>query len=368
MATAFFATLSLASFVVAGSALTSRGSDGYMHHHGNCPPLQNGTLTIHQFQLYPDMAVFDTSSCLLYISCLFNGSIAKYDPYQNKVLKIINFPGITDVFDEHASGIHLDQHSGHLSLVIDAQPAFLTGGANATGDYWLVRYDTREEREVWRANLTSVTQAKWAGFQDVTVDARGNSYVIGTYPSSIMKVSKSGKKMTPWYPPQTTNTTVHGFTGVTSLGNTLLVIDADNVPEELSVGDSKIYRFDMANKDVGTPVRVTLSPAETKLNTPDAIHLPEKYDGKVMLAAMNYIGVTVLRSGDGWHTGEILGTIPSDFPAFFQRIIPSTTQIGERIFAVGQWFPGSLVPGTKGGNQSDFELFDITTEVEALLG
>src|SRR5690349_2659754 len=67
-------------------------------HHSHCPPFTNGTFNIHQFQLYPDMARYDTDTCLLYIrsalrqspflpisisltspdlySSLFNGSIA----------------------------------------------------------------------------------------------------------------------------------------------------------------------------------------------------------------------------------------------------------------------------------------------------
>jgi hypothetical protein len=290
----------------------------------------------------------------------------KYDPYTNKTLDIIEFRGITNVYDEHASGIHWDKRTGIVSLVIDAQPAFLTDGANATGDYWLIKYDTHAKRELWRANLTSVTQAKWSGFQDVTVDARGNSYVVGTYPGSIMRVDMSGRHIKPWHPPQTTNTTVHGYTGICSTGETLLVIDANGVPEELSEGNSQIYRFDMT-EDVGRPVLVPRNPPGIPLGTPDAIHLPEKYGGNVMLAAMNYVGVTVLRSLDGWKTAEQLGTITTDFPAFFQRIIPSTVQIGERQFMIGQRFPGAIVPGTKGGNQSDFPFFDITDQVEALL-
>jgi len=338
-------------------------------HGGHCPLFTNTTFTIYQYQLYPDYARFDPHTCHLYISSLFNGTFATFDPYQNRTLSITSFPGISDVFDEHASGLHLDATSGLISLVIDAQPAFLTGGANVTGDYWLVKYSTRAEREVWRANLTSVTDAKWAGFQDVTVDKRGNSYVIGTYPSSILKVDKSGKKITTWLPPKTPIiTTVHGFTGVDSIGDTLLVIDANGVPEELSEGDSLLWRMDMRDEQAN-PMLVELRPEGVKIGVPDAIYLPEKYGGRVMLVALNYVGVQVLRSDDGWGSAEVLGTVTLDFPALFQRIIPSTVQIGEdKIFAVGQKFPGAIVPGTKGGNQTDFPFFDITGEVDALVG
>lgn len=222
---------------------------------------------------------------------------------------------------------------------------------------------------MWRVNLTEVTQGKWSGFQDVTVDKRGNSYVIGTYPSSILKVDKAGKRITTWLPPKTPiNTTVHGFTGVESIGDTLLVIDSNGVPEELSDGDSLLWRMDMRDP-IANPKQVTLRPPGVKIGVPDAIHLPEKYGGKIMLVSLNYVGVLVLRSRDAWVSAEVLGTVKSDFPAFFQKIIPSTVQIGEdRVFAVGQKFPGAIVPGTKGGNQTEFPFFDITGEVTVLVG
>ncbi|KAK0654880.1 hypothetical protein B0T16DRAFT_339510 [Cercophora newfieldiana] len=344
---------------ILGHSLFNRGNT-------HCPPFNNGTFSIHQFQLYPDMARYDPHSCLLYISSLFNGTIATFSPHTNTTLPTITFPGITEIFDLHASGLHLSPSTGILSLVIDAQPAFLTGGANASGDYFLVKYSTRSNRELWRANLTSVTEAKWSGFQDVAVDKRGNSYVIGTYPSSILKVDKSGKKITVWVPPKTRNTTVHGFTGVETFGEALLVVDSNGVPEELSEGDSLLWRFDMRDER-GRGELVKLKPEGVKLGVPDAILLPGKYGGKVMLVALNYVGIAVMRSGDGWKSAELVGTVKSDFPAFFQRIIPSAVQIGEKIFMVGQSFPGEIVPGTKGGNQSDFPFFDITAEVDALL-
>ncbi|KAK1752999.1 hypothetical protein QBC47DRAFT_462692 [Echria macrotheca] len=340
----------------------------------SCPPFQNGTFIIHQYQLYPDNAAFDFDECVLYISALFNGSMVKYDPYTGQTLDIINFPGISDVYDEHASGIHWDPRTKDIYLVIDAQPAFLTDGANATGDYWLIKYSTTHSRELHRTNLTALTQSLYAGFQDVTTDSHGNAYVVGTYPSSIIRVSPSGVP-TLFYPPQTSNTSVHGFTGIVSLPTTfspttLIAISAEGVPEELSAGDSKLYRFDTSLKyPPSQPTIIPISPPETKLGVPDAIHLPERYGGTVMLAAMNYVGVSVLRSKDGWRSAEYLGTIPSDYPKFFERIITATVQIGaEKQFMIGQSFPGGIVPGTKGGNGTDFPFFDITDEVEALLG
>jgi len=246
------------------------------------------------------------------------------------------------------------------------QTVFLTAGRNVSGPYWLVKYNTRTRREIWRADLTRFTQAKYAGFQDVTVDARGNSYIIGTYPGSILRIDKSGKRITAWYPPQTTDNTKHGYAGVDSVGETLLVADANGVPEGVNEGNSEIYRFDMTGEE-GRPVLIPRSPTGIKLGIPDSLRLPERYGGTVMLMGENYVGVTVLRSLDGWQTAEQLGTIKSDFPRFPDRLMSSTVQIGERQFMFGQIFPDEIVPGTKGGNITDFPFFDITDQVEELL-
>lgn len=304
-------------------------------------------------------------------SALFNGSMIKFDPYTNTTLEIINFPGITEVYDEHASGIHWDSRTKLVSIVIDAQPAFLTNGANASGDYWLIKYSPLQKKEVWRANLTALTNAKWSGFQDVTVSSDGYSFVVGTYPKSIIRVDPSGKELVAWYPPQTTNTSVHGFTGVASLGdgNTLIAIDANDVPEDIpsGTGNSQLYRFDMSSPK-GIPKIIPRFPEGITLGVPDAIFLPRKYHGRVLLAVINYVGVTVLVSKDNWNTAHQMGTIRSEFPEFFKRIVTATVQVGdEKLFLLGQYFPGSIVPGTKGGNQSVFPVFDITGEVDALV-
>lgn len=297
---------------------------------------------------------------------LFNGSVIQFDPYRNQVLDIFTFPGITETNIEHASGIDWNPHDGLLSIVIDADPAFLTDGADVSGTYWLLKFDPVAKREVWRANLTELTHGRWGGFQGVTTDAAGNTYVAGTYPKSIVRVSADGA-MDVWYPPQTANTTVHGYTGIASTGHTVLVVDNQGVPEESSTGNAAIFRFDM-RAEHPSPVRVPLTPATPPLGLSDSIHLPPRFAGTVMLVSLDLIGVTVLRTRDGWRTAEQLGTIVSDFGLANARDLPATVQIGDRkLFMIGEYFPGEFVPGTTAGNRSDFSMFDITAQVEALL-
>jgi hypothetical protein len=48
-------------------------------------------------------------------------------------------------------------------------------------------------------NLTETTQGVYGAFQDVEFDGRGNVYVVGTYPSSILRVEGNGTRVNEWY-------------------------------------------------------------------------------------------------------------------------------------------------------------------------
>ncbi len=62
--------LGIAAFLIgATSGLRLNPSRGNGHH-GHCPPFNNGSFNIHQWQLYPDNAAFDFDNCVLYIRLL----------------------------------------------------------------------------------------------------------------------------------------------------------------------------------------------------------------------------------------------------------------------------------------------------------
>ena len=335
------------------------------HNLPRCPPFPKSNFTIHQYQLYPENAFWDPENCVVYFSALFNGSLATYDPYTDST-SIVTFPGITHAPGQHTSGLHYSPSTKLLSIVINSESPFLTGGANVSGDNWLIQYDTVAKAELWRANLTAVTQGKWGGFLDVAVDTRGNSYVISQYPKSILKVSPDGE-VELWYPPQTNETTVRGYTGCVSLGDMMLVVGSEPDPQAESGRRSEVYRFDLTRKR-GKEELVHRSP-HTELADTNRLKLPEAYGGTVALVSQLYVGVTVLRSRDRkWERAEYLGTITSDFPALFERILPTTVQVGPRNqYMVGQYFPGQIVPGTTAGNRSEWPMFDVTAQVESLL-
>lgn len=58
----------------------------------------------------------------------------------------------------------------------------------------------------------------------------------------------------------------------------------------------------------------------------------------------------------------------SDWLIVFDRILPTTVRLGSRSqYMVGPHHQGAIVPGTTAGNRSEWEMVDVTKEVEALL-
>ena len=53
-------------FVGLAWGLAGVSQRGHGNHH-HCPPFNNGTFDIHQYQLYPDSAAWDFDNCVLYI-------------------------------------------------------------------------------------------------------------------------------------------------------------------------------------------------------------------------------------------------------------------------------------------------------------
>ena len=258
---------------------------------------------------------------------------------------------------QHVGGVGWDRHTGLVSVLINAAAAFATSGADISGDNIIKKYDPVAGHFTWSVNLTEVSQGRYGGFNDVTTDPRGNTYIVGTFPSSIVRVNKHGERATPWYLPETIVPTQRGYAGIASTGDVILAMDS---------GVGKLYRFN-ARACVGRPVLVPHTPA-LAISGSDGIHLPVKFGGKVLLVAEHIKGVTVMRSIDGtWQTAEHLGTIPNptNLPAGVLAV--STTQIGNSLYIINDWFGDPVVPGTTAGNKTSFPMVDITAQVDLLL-
>jgi hypothetical protein len=175
-----------------------------------------------------------------------------------------------------------------------------------------------------------------------------------------MKVDPKGQAVTPWYLPETINSTAQGYSGLATVPGTDILLANNNA-------DHEIHRFD-ASGPKGVPAVVKREPHAAMGGT-DAILLPPKYGGSVLLVSENAVGITVLRSKDGkWETAEHLGTVSNDADIVKSGgMVTAPLQIGDKIFMLEEFFADPFVAGGVAGNRSVFPLYDITDKVEALL-
>ncbi|UNI24552.1 hypothetical protein JDV02_010287 [Purpureocillium takamizusanense] len=318
-----------------------------------------GDLTVSSFQLYPENADFDTQRCVTYFSVLYNASVAVYDANKNAVTRIIELTGLTGRAELHASGVRM-RPDGHLSMIINAGAAFDTSGKDISGENFLVNYNLDENKIMGEPiDLNAVSGGRYGGFQDVTYDTCGNAFVVGTYPGSIVKVSAVGSKAVQWIADEDANSTVAGYSGIVSYGNTLIATNGK---------DGGLYRFD-AHKAKGEPVSIPLSGKQTTLGKAlDKAHMPAKYGDNVILVSDTTDGTIVVRSEDGWKTAKIVGTIANALQSEKGYSV-ATVQIGESIYVVTEYFEDAAkkVEGTNAGDRTKFPLRDITAELDAML-
>ncbi|KAL5314347.1 hypothetical protein ACEPPN_018773 [Leptodophora sp. 'Broadleaf-Isolate-01'] len=269
------------------------------------------------------------------------------------MVDILEFPGISHNPKYHIGGVGIDKRTGLLSIVVDDAAAFGTVPPDVSGTNFIMLWDPETKELLYKVNLTDTTHGKYGGFQDVEQDPDGNVYVVGTFPGSILKVDKSrgrrAPKVTPWYVPQPIDSTQIGFGGLAAKDWTLLVNDNNG---------GRMLRFDMRSS-VGKPTVIPLTPNHT-FAISDAIYLPPKYKGTVLLVAEDGPGVTVLRSKSGkWDQAEYLGTVPKNLPD--SEFVTASVQVGDSLYMI-------VVPaGTVAGNATEFPVYDITAQVEKML-
>jgi len=292
------------------------------------------------------------------ISSLYNATVVAYDPYAGKILNIIQFDGISHNPAIQVTAVVIDPYTRLISVLANGGAAFPTGGADVSGDNFIIKYDPVAKSTLWKLNITTVTHGKYGGFQGVTHDARGNTYVVGTYPGTIWRVDKAGSAVLPWNLPSTGNTTRSGYEGVASVGDVMLVNNGT---------DGQLYRFNM-RAATGTPVLVPSMP-NTTISAGDAIYLPPRYSATVLLAAMDLTGISVFQSKDAsWETANYLGTIAISAVASEGAAVTAAVQVGSRFFVLEEFFFDETASGATAGNRTVFPFVDITKQVDALVG
>ncbi|KAE8327503.1 hypothetical protein BDV39DRAFT_214965 [Aspergillus sergii] len=317
-----------------------------------CPSL-TGNITVDAYQLYPEHADFNENDCLVYLS-----TVAVYDPYKKRIVDTIQLPGLSGDPTLHMSGVVVDPQ-GLLSVIVDAGAAFDTQGQDISGDNFLVKVDPGHGQVLWRKNLTEVTNGVYGGYQDAAHDSHGNTFVVGTFPASIVKVGPNGATAIPWYLQPQPNQTVPGLSGLAAKGDILLGTDGS---------DGQLYRFNMTEK-MGHKIHVPLKGSNaTRIgNSLDGILLPKQFNGTVLLVSDTTDGTVVLRSADGlWTSAEMVGTVPNLY-ASQDGFSVDNVEIGGSLYSVTEFFLDEKVPGTLAGNRTQFPLVDITQQVLRLL-
>ncbi|KAM0740754.1 hypothetical protein ACQRIT_005938 [Beauveria bassiana] len=322
-----------------------------------CASPRPGDLDISSYQLYPENACFDTTRCVAYLSVCFNASVAVYDPVKNEVTNTISFPGLSGDATLHSTGVRVDP-LGHLSVVINAGAAFDTFGKDLSGNNFLVKYDLKTNQTILTANLTAVSNGAYGGFQDVQHTKNGDSFVLGTYGrSSILRVSADGSEIIPWFvgPPLGAS---DGFSGLALQGHNLIVANQ---------ADGQLYRFDTRRRQAGIPVRIPLGAGnETIGQDLDAVYMPPRYNGRILLVSRYNLGTVVLCSRDAsWTFAEKLGTIPNPYREQGALSV-ATVQMGARLYSVNLFSNDAKVQGSNAGNRTDHPLQDISDEVDKL--
>lgn len=258
----------------------------------------------------------------------------------------------------HLGGVDFDTRTGLWSIVADGAAPFSTGGKDVSGPNYALLYNPKTKALIYNIDLTAIAGGKYSGFQDIEQDASGNVYIVGTYSSSIIKISADGKKAAPWYLEQPVISNRSGLTGIASTGNILLAADNNN--------GGKVVRFDL-KEETGKAVAVPLTP-DTKLGGTDAVIVPTKYNGTVFLIASPGAGIHVVLSRDGkWEKAEYKGLIPrataGDAAGSF---VTAPVQIAQSIYALHEWFDAPPA-GALAANRTRFPLTDITARVDELI-
>ncbi|EFY85520.1 hypothetical protein J3459_015748 [Metarhizium acridum] len=327
----------------------------------NANTAANGDVIIDSFQLYPESADFNKANGKTYMSVLYNASVAVYNADQNRIEDIITFDRTLQP-EFHASGVEVDPKQNQLSVAINAGIAFDTQGENVTGDNFLYKVALSGKPEtLWKINLNDVTKGAYSGCQDMAHDNCGNTFVVCTYPGAIVKVNSNGQEAKLWYQSNYTRPGEKpikaGLTGIVASGDLFIVNDAQA---------NKLVSFKKRDGE-GKRVEIPVS-GLTGETGDDGVYLPEKYGGKVLLTQLSGKGTNVFVSKDGWKSAEFVKLIPSKYISK-QGFAVATVQIKERIYGVIEYFmdAANKVPGTVAGNRTQFELEDLTTQIDELV-
>lgn len=346
------------------AASTWISGNSYLGSGTGCPPLPKGDLNYDIYMGYPEMFAWDKKRCVAYVSNLYNATVSTYDPYKSVVLDTIYFPGLSHAGNSaspnplHASGIILkpDAYQAEtLEVVIDNGDAFYSEGFNVSGPDHLMSIDLQTKKVTSQLRLNN---GLYAGYADASLGHDGNTYVLGTYTSNILRVTPD-KEISTFYvaeplgPPR-----LYGFTGIAHVGDAMIV--PDNIIGQL-------IRFNVNDK-VGTPVTIKQTPYH-EFKTANVLHFPERYNDTILLVAENktpdhpFGGVAVYQDKTKqFNEVDFLGFLPSRLG---NALTTSARQMADRIYIVALPTDGANI--TVAGESSRFLWQDVTEDLDEII-
>lgn len=337
-----------------------------------CPPLPpGGDIVISYYQLYAENADWDPVTCRVWFGALWNATAATYNPYTNTIESVLAFPGISHTGTVHIGGVAWDPYNTAadgrrdvVSILVDSARPWATAGADVSGERGLIKYDSGTGKVLWTVNVTDVSRGRYGGFQDVEHDRWGRTYIVGTWPGTILRVERDGTGLREWLVPDPLPpTTQRGYSG-------LAVVAQSGGRTMLTVNGTGLFRFELREEqERGDPVQVPIWP-DVRYNDTDAIYLPPVYEGRVLLVASLHSGIQVLRSKDlSWRAAEYLGTIPIPTGELYDggNAVASVQMGSSSVFMVVNFNFDTWVPGQVAGNRTQFGYPDITEKVGELL-
>ncbi|GKT50062.1 core trichothecene cluster (CTC) protein 14 [Colletotrichum spaethianum] len=337
---------------------------------GACPPF-NSTFFIDNSKLYPENLDFDTQHCKLYVGSNFNATVLVYDPYKN-TQEILTFDGISHTDPFHISGIDFDEKTGSIFISANSGTPFVTFGQNLTGPNYLIRYDTKTKRVVYKADLAGfLTDIKDTlnltvnGFQDMAEDHLGNSFVpVDFGVRAIAKVSPSGD-VTPWY---VSNDTASANSYYPALYEGLVF----HPTGKLIVTDAGAGTFVTFDTNAAPPkprtVKISGFTSDYKGVSCDGLLNPARYPGRdVLLCSEDGINaITVFTTKDSWKTAKYVGQVANNNTLAAGSIPAATVQISNSLY-ISPFFSNDTGIADTVGNRSNFPFIDITSSVDALV-
>ncbi|KAH8713053.1 Core trichothecene cluster (CTC) protein 14 [Beauveria bassiana] len=325
-------------------------------------------LIINGLKLYPEKCVVYSGELTvpgkeqrtvknpLLCSQLYESNVAIVDKEKKDIAGTIDFEGLTRDPVYHASGVLVEGE--FLWTSINTGAAFESFGENINGINYAIKYDLQNHKEVWRVDVTTPANGKFGGTQDFAVDTSGNTFVVGTYPGHIIKITPDGKTASLWNSSNSTKSTQTGYTGIVSKGDILLVTNEQNGGE--------VLRFD-SRDEKGNPTVVDTG--SKKLNKGlDGAALVNIGSNEYLLVATEDGLKTVAPADEKWEKAEILEPTEPIKSNDVNGTITIALQVEEKIYAIIEYF-GDNRPGSDGGLSGDREKWpfqDITSQVTAL--